>query len=272
MAKVSDKARRQYLDKIKRYKKTIGEIIEEESKTAAGFGKEDLEHNMDRLNLSSRNLSLVAHYSLLNSLSVALLGVKNEAFLNDARKALYKAIIYLEQAVSAYIDVPFSEYEDRLDAIEGFDDESRYTLLTKLGFAIDTVEAGFGQNSKWKWSFVELKGRFATVAKNLINFKTLFARLDPRIRGYEARVAHITLAKDYLQRAADGYRQKYELSTLRSDDIQTGINYLAALRRVHIMLGESEEADVAKRKIEIWRNKMETDIKKKKLEKTVKQR
>ena len=38
------------------------------------------------------------------------------------------------------------------------------------------------------------------------------------------------------------------------------------------MLGESEEADVAKRKIEIWRNKMETDIKKKKLEKTVKQR
>ena len=49
--------------------------------------------------------------------------------------------------------------------------------------------------------------------------------------------------------------------------MQTAINYLSALRRIHIMLGETEEADVAKRKIEIWRTKMEADSKKKKMEK-----
>jgi hypothetical protein len=114
---------------------------------------------------------------------------------------------------------------------------------------------------------VELKGRYAVVAKNLINFKTLFSKLDPRVDGYEARISHINLAKELLQNAADKYRQKYELSTQRADDMQTGINLLSALRRVHIMLGESEESDVAKRKIEIWRTKMETDIKKQKIEK-----
>jgi hypothetical protein len=267
MAKVSEKARRQFFDKIKQYKQAISDILEEEKRTSGAFGKEDLEHNLERLHLSSRNLSLVAYYSVLNSLSLSLLGVKNEAYLNEARKCLYKAIIHLEQAVSTYMDVPFSEYEDRLESIEAYDDPSRYGLLAKLGFAIDMVEEGFGQNSKWKWSFVELKGRYAVVAKNLINFKTLFSRLDPRIEGYEARIAHINLVKELLQNAADGYRQKYELSTQRADDMQTGINLLSALRRVYIMLGESEESDVAKRKIEIWRTKMETDIKKQKIAK-----
>jgi len=266
MAKVSEKARRQYTDKSREYRRLIGRILEEEKKAVAAFGKEDLEHNMARLELAEDNLTLVSYYVLLNSLSLSLLGVKNEAFLNDARKCLYKAIIYLEQAVSTYLDVPFSEYEDRLDSIGAFDDEARFKLLAKLGFAMQAVEDGFGQNSKWKWSFVEINGRFAAVAKNMIHFKTLFAKLDPRVDGYEARVAHINLVKDYLQRAADGYREKYELSTMRSDDMQTGINYLAALRRVHIMLGESEDADVAKRKIGIWRSKMETDIKKQKTE------
>lgn len=267
MAKASEKARIKYNEKISEYKDIINIILEEEKKISADFGKDKPEHNLDRLFLSNRNLGLVAYYSLLNSLSLSLLSMKNESFLNDARKCIYKAIIYLEQAVSTYLDVPFSEYEERLESIESFNDESRYKLLAKLGFAIDTVEDGFGENSKWKWSFVELKGRFAAVSKNLINFKTLLGKLDPRIEGYECRVAHINLTKELLQNAADGYRQKYELSTRRFDDMQTAINYLSALRRIHIMLGETEEADVAKRKIEIWRTKMEADSKKKKMEK-----
>jgi len=134
--------------------------------------------------------------------------------------------------------------------------------VRKLGFTIDSLVEGFGENSKWKWSFVELEGRFAAVAKNLLNLKTFVSGLDPRSEGYSARLSHLSLAKELLQQAADRYREKYELSTMRIDDIKVGINFLTALRRLHFVLGESEHADVVKKKSEIWRTKMENDLKK----------
>ena len=74
-------------------------------------------------------------------------------------------------------------------------------------------------------------------------------------------MAHLGLARELLQQAADRYREKYELSTMRIDDIKAGINFLSAVRRLHVVLGESEQADVVKKKAEIWRTKMENDLK-----------
>jgi hypothetical protein len=149
-----------------------------------------------------------------------------------------------------------------LAAIESFSDESRYSFVRKLGFAIESLKEGFGENSKWKWSFVELEGRFAVVAKNLLNLKTLISGMDPRAEGYSARLSHLSLVKELCQQAADRYREKYELSTMRIDDIKAGINFLTALRRLHVVLGESDQAEVVKKKAEIWRTKMENDLKK----------
>ena len=69
------------------------------------------------------------------------------------------------------------------------------------------------------------------------------------------------LAKKLLEGAADQYRQKYELTTRRFDDMRLAINYLSALKRIHTLLGETEGAEVTKRKIEIWKSKMESDMK-----------
>ena len=149
-----------------------------------------------------------------------------------------------------------------LDAIASYSDENRYNLVRKMGFTIDSLEEGYGDNSKWKWSFVELEGRFAAVAKNMLNLRTFIAGMDPRSEGYSARIAHLAMARDLLQTAADRYREKYELSTLRIDDIKAAINFLSAVRRLHIVLGESDQADVVKKKSDIWRTKMENDLKK----------
>ena len=86
--------------------------------------------------------------------------------------------------------------------------------------------------------------------------------MDPRSPGYEARTGHYNLAKKLLQTAADRYRQKYELSTHRLDDFKLAINYLGGLRRLHVLMGEGNEAQALKKKIDIWRAKMETDLKK----------
>ncbi|MBN2509661.1 MAG: hypothetical protein JXB03_05265 [Spirochaetales bacterium] len=262
MGKVSTEAKKRYFDKIKEYKSSIETISAHEKTLSALAVSEETKAGYHRLSLADLSLNMVSYYVLMNNLSVNLLGVKNEAYLNDARKGCYKSLIYLEEAVTNYIDAPFSEYEEALERISDYTEDKRYYLLRKLGFAIESVVDGFGKNTKWKWSFVELDGRYATVAKNLLYLKTINADLDPRADYYSERSAHLKLVKTYLQLAADRYREKYELSTLRPDDFKLAISYLFALRRLHIYLGESEDAEVIKKKADIWRSKMDTDSKK----------
>ena len=73
-----------------------------------------------RLALAEENLGLVANFLLMNSLSWSFLGLKNEAYLNEARKCVYKVLIYLEEIVTSYIDVPFSTNGPWQDLLNGF--------------------------------------------------------------------------------------------------------------------------------------------------------
>jgi hypothetical protein len=283
MDKISPEARKRYAEKIKEYKQRVESIQEagRQSETeiqsklrrlglARGQYKFDSaevldslkEINRARYDLSREYLNLVSDFNLMNALSLSLLGIKNEGYLNEARKCCYRCIINAEEIVSPYVDAPFSDYEQSLESIGDIDDPERFAFVRKLGFAIDSVVEGFGVNSKWKWSFVELAGRYAVITKNLINLKTYLGRLDPRVEGYSQRLAHMQLAKRLLQQAADRYREKYELSTMRLDDIKQAIAYLAALKRLHTLLAEVEESEVIKKKIDIWKAKMEADQKK----------
>ena len=74
-------------------------------------------------------------------------------------------------------------------------------------------------------------------------------------------MGHLDLVQDLLTKAGDRYREKYELSTLRIDDFKHAIAFLAALRRIHILLGDADKAEEIKKKMDVWKSKMETDEK-----------
>jgi hypothetical protein len=283
MEKISSEARKRYAERVKEYKERIDEIGNRNkeledwiTKTTKSQGLNSGQYRADqfpdsealkevnaiRFDLADRYLNIVSYYNLMNALSLSLLGIKNDSFLNDGRKSCYKSIIYMEEIVSPYIDAAFSDYQQGVESLVGLDDGSKYRFLCKLGFAIDSIVEGFGSGSKWKWSFVELQGRYAVIAKNLLNLKTFIMQLDPRIEGYSQRLAHVQLVKKLLQQSADRYREKYELSTMRLDDIKKAILFLAGMRRLYTLLGEVEEAEVVKKKMEIWKTKMEDDQKK----------
>jgi galactokinase len=275
--KISAEARRKYSERVKEYKQAVEQLEAQAKKLEAGLhgAPKALQEGADpealrlaglkRFELAGGCLNQVAYFCLMHALSLSLLGVKNEAYLNEARKCCYRAIIFLEEAVTPLVDAAYSEYEAGVESLGEIGDGPKYLFLRKLGFAIESVAEGFGAYSKWKWSFVELEGRYAVVAKNLLNLKTFLAQLDPRVPGYSERLAHIKLAKRLLQQSADRYREKYELSTLRLDDIKQAVLFLSALKRLHALLGEAEEAEVVKKKMEIWKVKMEDDQRKQEL-------
>lgn len=212
-----------------------------------------------RLELANLTMDMLSYNIVINDLCRSLTKVKSENHLNEARKLVYKALIYLEDVVTNYLDVPFSEYENKLKLIGGFPDVERLKLMNKLGLSIQLVIDGLGENSKWKWSYTEMRGRYAVVVKNVIDLKKYVAEFDPRSVGYQERFMLMSKAKQMLADVADSYRQKYELTTQRLDDIRLAIHFLSALKRIHGILAEADESEEVKKKIDVWKGKMEDD-------------
>jgi hypothetical protein len=262
MAKISTVERLRYLDRVGGFRKAIDELLKKERETLSLIRAEHEGSSLIRVALAEDMLNLASNYIIMSGVSDAVLGVRNEEALNDARKSIYKCVIYLEGALGNYVDAPFSEYEDKLERIATLDAAGRYLLIRKLGLAIQLLKDAYGDNSKWKWSFVELEGRFAAVAKNILDLRKAAANTDPRSPDYEPTVYLIRLIKRLLSQAADRYRERYELSTRSMEDLRTGILFLSALRRMQSLVGNRREVELTKKRMDVWEAKLAADSKK----------
>ncbi len=262
MGKITQEQKTRYFEAIKEHKKTIDAGLAKEKTLLELLAKDETGAGYKKLKLANDALDLCSWYILINTLSVSLLGIKDEDYLLEARKVLVRAMKYLEDIVSAYLDVPFSDYEARLEEIKDFDSEGRFHLIRKLGFLVQSLEDAFGENSKYSASFIEVWGKVATIGKNLVNLKTAVPDMDFSSPVRATVMGHLTLVKQLFQRSADKYREQYELYTHKVQDFRAAVLYLQALRRVHIVLSERDEAETLKRKIEIWSTKLEADLKK----------
>lgn len=262
MAKISEETRLHFNETILPYKSKITAVLQKEKTMLNGMHKGDIDYENKKLLLCEDMIYIATLYMAQNSLSLKLMEVKNNDALNDARKILYKAIIYLEDIVTNMIDCSFSDLFPYYEKIKNISISRRYMIIRKLGLSIAMLKDAFGDNSKWKWSFVELEGRFTTVTKNLIDMKSAVKDyFDPNSNDYETTVLYIRLVTKLLNDSANAYRDKYELSTRRIDDMRNGIKYLLALRKLHISLGNVDSAEEIKKKAMVWKDKMDADAK-----------
>ena len=262
MAKISDEIRNEFSDTIKPYQSKITAILAKERTVLNSIegGAEDSAYK--KIMLCEDMIYVSTLYMAQNSLSLKILDVKNNDALNESRKILYKAIIYLEELVTNFIDVAYTDLADKHEAIKKSSVHDRFYLIRKLGLAINLLELALGDNSKWKWSFVELKGRYAVVAKNFINMKQACKDyFDHNSPVYETTVTYIRLLRNLLDKCAMEYRDRYELASRRLDDMRMAINLLIANRRIAMALGDNTEYENIRKKALVWKTKMEADVK-----------
>ena len=254
--------RGEFFEKAKPVRAVIKTLLEKEKAEVSALKKESEGTEHRRLQLADQMIYLATLYMAINTLSVEVLNFKNNDALNDARKAIYRALIYMEEVVSNVVDCPYTDIEPRLEPLADMSIEKRFYLVRKLGLAINLLTDAFGDNSKWKWSFVEIRGRFIVVAKNLLDMKKAAKDyFDPNSSDYENTILYVRLLRKLLDQCATEYRDKYELGSRRRDDMQMGINLLIAARRVAMILSDSESAEEIKRKALAWRNRLDADIK-----------
>ena len=262
MARVMTENRELCEIKCEPYKTMIKEATARENQVLADINKDAAQIGYKKLDLCDEMIGIATYYIQINALTVEFVNTKDNDALNDARKMLYKAIIYLEEVVSNFVDATTTDLEEKLATIENASVEKRFYLIRKLGLCIDLLIEAFGENSKWKESFVELRGRFATVAKNLLDLKKATKDyFDPNSPDYDNSVLYIRLIRKLYDQSATAYRDKYELASHRIDDMRMAIQFLSGARRVAIALGDSEEAEEIKKKAGVWKQKVEADQK-----------
>lgn len=258
MTKITKEAREYYLSSIAPFAAIVQSLSKKEVLVLDKLRKNESQYT--RLELVNDYLCAVSQYLVMNSLSISMLGIKNDNALNDARKSCFKAVIELEKVFTNYLDVPFADYKAALEATSDFPELKRYALIRKTCLAIDLLQEALGESNKWKWALIEMQGRLAVVAKNTLNLKTLIKELDPRTPHYQERVKYLNIVRKMLQDASDKYRLKYEGVTGQIVDFQMAISYIAAMRRLSMMLERNTEAENLKRKIEVWGGKLNKDI------------
>jgi hypothetical protein len=225
--------------------------------------KKDENKNINMIQMASLYVDLVSIHCAMTDLSLNLLGFKNESYLDVGRKSVYKALILFEGIVSSAVDIPLGENYELLSSLEGLSDKERLQLIRKIGFTISILQDRYGENSKWRWSFVEIEGRYAVIAKNMFNFRVYQERNDPNLEGFDQRYDYLLLVKDLIIKSSNRYREKYELTNRSPEDMKKAIDFLRALKRIHILFKEHNEVQNISKRIELWSQKLEADMKEK---------
>ena len=262
MTKANENERVKYIERITVYRDAAKSILKEEQAARSTAEGKTTEAAIKRLELSEMMLNLASNYIVINGISIAMQDLKDETALNDARKAIYKSVIYLEDTVTNLIDVPFSNYEKQLAFIDPVNPVYRYQIIQKMGLTMQLLMTAYGDNTKWKWTFVELEGRYAAVAKNIINLRDVITNSEPQSPFYKPTVLHLRLARKLLMQAADRYREKYEVSTSRTDDFKLAINFLSSLKRLNTLTGNNDDIPAIQKKLDSWNNKLAADLNK----------
>jgi hypothetical protein len=241
-----------YLKKIAPFEANIKELLKNEAIIMSECRADPSTAAKKLFFLSERMLDVASNFLVISGIGQAVLDAKDEDSLGEAKKSVSKALIYLENVVTGKIDAPFSEYEEALAELEAVDASQRCFVVKKLGLTISLLKAAYGDNKKWRWVFVDMEGHSAAVAKNLLDLKKLQANQDPSSPDYEPLIYHAHFVKKMLSLAADRFHSRYMLATKREEDIWKAGNFLNALRRMHIVLNERDEAEEVKKKYDNW--------------------
>ncbi len=272
MATVSKAEKAAYNDEIKDIKREVEQTKKAINETIGKKKKHPAIANYYNLELASREMDAIENFIKMNDLSVEMLNLKNSNFLENARKEFYKVLQYLEEIVGNQIDRSLKENDEYLATIKEVNPQQILNFIQRMHRILADLIKNFGQDTKWKWSFVEWQARAAVITKNITSFSEVARYRDPRTEFFYVRRDLMQLCKDSLTEAARQFRTKYEMAGKARDDLKSSISYLAALRKIHVLFGEDTDATKLKNIIDAAKMALEADDKAKDKDKKDKDR
>ncbi len=258
---VDQATKKKYNDQIAEQKKEISELEKDISIYRKQMQANKKLEPFYRLAIIARYLKQANLYIDMSNLSESMMNIKNNSYLDSARKLIYKIIVEAEDIFTAEIDEPLDHNREQLNAVKPFNPRQRLNLYKHIKKLIQRLINAYGQNTKWQWSFPELWSKSSVLLKNMTDFREVQSIRDPREIYYYDRQEMLELLKEDMFNASNHYRDKFELSTKSPNDIVHAIKLLEGLRRVASLTGDDELVKRCKAGIEAYRSRIETDEK-----------
>jgi len=238
----------------------INQIIEEIKELEKKISEsEEFEAPYIQFSICEKILDVIDLYLKIHDTHLKIIGLKHENSLDEARKKIMEIFIRLESITSNIIDLELSEVVKKQKTFALYKDEQRLELVQRAFYLIERIEKGYGENSKWIMTFVDIRGRAAVVAKNLLDYIALRAKNDPREEGFNERRKLREIVEQKLIQSAKEYRERYEVSGHNREDMKKALDFLRALARMYIAENKRTELDKIKRTIQIWSEKFKKD-------------
>jgi len=215
------------------------------------------------LGLASLTLKQVNIHIDISYESEKIINIKDNTQLDNAKKKLSNLFVILEKIVTLQVDEPLDFNRELLNKIKPFSPLKRLNLFKHIENSINRLKKGYGENTKWKWSFPDFWRKLAIIGKNFIDFREIQSIRDPREEFFYDRQEMLKLVKDSLFMASNEYRNKFELSTKSNNDLKHAIRLLEDLRRIASLTNDPELTKKAKSGIESYKARVESSDAKK---------
>ena len=221
--------------------------------------------------LATNSVKMINTIILVNELSVNILKINANNYLELGKKEISNMIAYVDKACGNELEGSLTENEEYLANLGEFKPLQRLNLLKAMGDTSRKLMNAFGSNSKWKWFWPDIYFKLTVNAKNLFDFKA-YEKGHDQLSDPDHYVyrEHFNLIVESANSTAQFYRQKFDMATQDVGDLKNSILMLDLNRRIFQITGEKEDLEKTKVLLESLKDKvesLETDDKKKKKKK-----
>ena len=135
MAKITEESRERFETRTTPYRELIKKYQAREKMLLDKIKQSESGTALTKIQLVEDAIYIATIYIIINKVSVAILETKNNEALEQARKSIMRANIYLGEVVTKLIDAPYSEYSEKLEELDSYSVEKRFYLVSKLANA-----------------------------------------------------------------------------------------------------------------------------------------
>jgi hypothetical protein len=255
--------KKEYNGKISEQKKILAEYDKDIAALKKSMAGNDKLAPFFHIGIASKILKQVDVYIDMNILSERMMGIKNNANLDTAKRMLNNLFLEMEKVVTLNLDMSLTHNKELIDQIRPFNPRMRLNFYKYVEKSIRRLISAYGENTKWKWSFPELWAKLAIIGKNIIDFREIQAKRDPREEFFYDRQEMLNIVKDALFSASAQYRDKFEISTKSSNDLVYAMKLLQDLRKIATMTGDVELGKKCKSGIDSYKTRIKAEEKSK---------
>ncbi|AOP33857.1 hypothetical protein A0128_08385 [Leptospira tipperaryensis] len=251
--------KQEFAEKLTDFKVYLDDLKKESNLFKSQLRKDPRLEPYYQVALSINAIKTINTCLLVNDLSVAILDIKSDTYLNTGRKEVYNAISYMEKIVGVDYESGLAENKDMLVKISEFTPVQRLNFVKAIRQVTNKTIEAFGTNSKWKWSFPEIHFKIGVLCKNLFDFRAFEKERDLENPNYYIRQEHFNLVLELCNYAAQEYRAKFDLSTQDVGDLKKSIGMLEVNRKILQTTGDAtEDLEKTKTLIESLKEKVES--------------